>query len=67
MTIVTSMGVGASLLGLFTESAPTFTLFGVIYFFVLALIGYSVNKIMSTISKNKRYEISDIDYDKNIK
>ncbi len=67
LTIVTSMGVGASLLGLFTESAPSFTVFGVVYFFILALIGYTVNKIMGTISRNKKYEISDIDYDKNIK
>lgn len=67
LTIVTSMGVGASLIGLFTESAPTFTTFGLIYFFALAFIGYSVNKIMAYISKNRKYHISDIEYDKNIK
>lgn len=67
LTIVTSMGVGASLLGLFTESAPTFTIFGLIYFFVLAAIGWSVNKIMKTIAQKKTYEVSDIEYDKNIK
>lgn len=67
LTIVTSMGVGASLIGLFTESAPTFTIFGIIYFFVLALIGWTVNKIMKTISKKRTYEVSDIEYDKNIK
>lgn len=67
LTIVTSMGVGASLIGLFTESAPSFTSFGVIYFFALAIIGYSVNKIMRYISENRKYEISDITYDKNIK
>ena len=67
LTIVTSMGVGASLLGLFTKSAPTFTIFGLIYFFVLAAIGWSVNKIMKTIAQKKTYEVSDIEYDKNIK
>lgn len=67
LTIVTSMGVGASLIGLFTDSAPTFTSFGVIYFFVLALIGLSVNKLMSFISKRRKYDVSDIEYDKNIK
>lgn len=67
LTIVTSMGVGASLIGLFTESAPTFTIFGVLYFFALALIGWTVNKVMKTISKNRIYEVSDIEYDKNIK
>lgn len=67
LTIVTSMGVGASLIELFTESAPTFTSFGFIYFFALAFIGWTVNKIMKTISENRKYEISDIEYDKNIK
>lgn len=67
LTIVTSMGVGASLIGLFTESEPSFSLFGLIYFFILALIGYIVNKVMSYIANNKKYEINDIEYDKNIK
>ncbi len=67
LTIVTSMGVGASLIDLFTESAPTFSKFGVLYFFILAIVGYTVNKTMKFISENRRYEISDIEYDKNIK
>ena len=67
LTIVTSMGVGASLIDLFTESAPSFSSFGFIYFFILAVVGYSVNKIMKKISENRKYEISDIEYDKNIK
>lgn len=67
LTIVTSMGVGASLIGLFTESAPTFTIFGIIYFFVLAFVGYSVNKLMKYISKNRKYHIQDTEYEKNIK
>ena len=67
LTIVTSMGVGASLIGLFTESQPTFTIFGLIYFSALAFIGWSVNKIMKTIAKKRIYEVSDITYDKNIK
>ena len=66
LTIVTSMGVGASLIGLFTEGAPTFSMFGVAYFFFLAIIGYLVNKIMKYISQNRKYQISDIEYDKNI-
>lgn len=66
LTIVTSMGVGASLIGLFTESAPSFTFFGIVYFFILALIGYTVNKVMKTISENRKYHIQDIEYEKNI-
>ena len=42
LTIVTSMGVGASLIGLFTSSAPEFTVFGAVYFFVLAFVGLSL-------------------------
>lgn len=67
LTIVTSMGVGASFLSLFTGSAPTFTLFGVGYFFALSLLGWTVNKIMKTIARKKIYEVSDIEYDKDIK
>ena len=67
LTIVTSMGVGASLIDLFTESAPSFSCFGFIYFFILAIVGYSVNKIMQTIANKRKYEINDIEYEKNIK
>lgn len=66
LTIVTSMGVGASLIDLFTGSAPTFSIFGVLYFFALAILGFGVNKIMSTIARERTYEINDIEYDKDI-
>lgn len=66
LTIVTSMGVGASLIDLFTESAPTFTVFGFLYFFALAILGFGVNKIMSTLAKERTYEVNDIEYDKEI-
>lgn len=66
LTIVTSMGVGASLIDLFTESAPSFNGFGFIYFFILAFVGYSVNKVMNTIAKKRKYEVNDVEYDKNI-
>lgn len=67
LTIVTSMGVGASLIDLFTESAPSFSAFGIIYFFILAIVGWTVNKLMTKISENRKFEIHDIEYDKNIK
>lgn len=68
LTVVTSMGVGATLIGLFTTtSAPKFTLFGIAYFFVLALVGYEANKLMKWISKRKSYGISGVDYDKDIR
>ncbi len=67
LTIVTSMSAGAAILGLFTESEPSFTTFGFIYFFVLAFIGWAATKVLSYIAQKRRYEISDIEYDKNIK
>lgn len=67
LAIVTSMSAGASVLGLFNESKPTFDIYGVIYFGILALIGFSTTKLLKYIKTNKKYEVSDIEYDKNIK
>ncbi len=67
LTIVTSMGAGASIIGLLTETAPEFTAFGVIYFFILALLGWSSTKILGAISRKRSYEVTDIEYDKDIK
>ncbi len=67
LTIVTSMGVGASLIDLFTESQPSFSLFGFVYFFALAFVGWGVNKVMGLIAKNRTYEINDVEYDRDIK
>ena len=66
LTIVTSMSAGASIISLITKSEPKFTIFGVIYFFVLAFIGWGSTRMLSFISKNRRYEVADEAYDKNI-
>ncbi len=66
LTIVTSMSAGASIISLVTKSEPKFTIFGVIYFFVLAFIGWGSTRLLSFISKNRRYEVADESYDKNI-
>lgn len=67
LTIVTSMSAGAAILGLFQKSKPTFTIFGVIYFFVLAFIGWGSQKILGFISNRQKYDVADIEYDKDIK
>jgi len=67
LTIVTSMSAGASIIGLLTETKPEFTLFGVLYFFILAIIGWGSTKLLSFVSSNRKYEVSDVDYEKNIK
>ena len=67
LTIVTSMSAGAAILSLFTESEPEFTTFGFVYFFVLALIGWGSQKILSYIGNHQRYDVTDVEYEKNIK
>ena len=64
LTIVTSMSAGASILSLFQGSAPEFSLFGFIYFFILAVIGWASQKILGFISKKQKYDVTDIDYEK---
>ena len=61
------MGVGASLMSLFTQQPPNFTITGAAYFIVLAVIGYSTNKIMRHIAMNKMYAIEDTEYARDIK
>lgn len=67
LTIVTSMSAGAAILGLFQNSKPEFTMFGVFYFFILAVIGWSSNKILKAISSKQKYNVTDIEYEKDIK
>lgn len=67
LTIVTSMSAGASIIGLLTETAPEFTIFGVVYFFILALLGWGSTKILGAISSRRKYEVSDVEYEKDIK
>ena len=67
LTIVTSMSAGASIIGLLTQSQPEFTTFGLGYFFILAIVGWGSTKLISFISKSRKYEVADIAYDKDIK
>lgn len=67
LTIVTSMSAGAAILSLFTESEPEFTTFGFIYFFVLAFVGWAATKLLGLVAHRRKYEISDVEIDKNIK
>jgi len=65
LTVVTSMGVGAGLIALFTtDSMPAFTIFGVFYFAALALIGFTVSRVMKKIGERNKYEVGDEDYEK---
>lgn len=66
LTLVTSMSAGASVIGLLTKSQPEFTIFGIAYFFILALIVLSLNKFLKFIQNNRRYKVNDVELDKNI-
>ncbi len=66
LTIVTSVTAGATLLGLFTKSAPTLSVHGLIYCGILVLIGWGANRLLKLISRNRKYKISDINFDNNI-
>lgn len=68
LTVVTSMGVGATLIGLFTtDQVPNITLFGVGYFFALAVIGYTASRTIRWFYARKRYGVASPDYDKHIR
>ncbi|MCK5021821.1 MAG: hypothetical protein KAR54_01050 [Candidatus Pacebacteria bacterium] len=68
LTVVTSMGVGGTLLGLFAnDKLPQFTGVGFLYFAILAFIGWFAGRVMKKIALNKNYSIQNIKIDKNIK
>lgn len=66
LTIVTSMSAGTSIIGLLTKTEPKFTTFGFAYFLILALLVWGANKVLTFISNNRTYKVSDLSYDKNI-
>ncbi|MCP6719761.1 MAG: hypothetical protein KJI72_00330 [Patescibacteria group bacterium] len=67
LTVVTSMGVGATLIGLFTKKLPSLTFDGFVYFLVVAGIGYAAHRIIALIYARKKYSIKDIKIAKDIK
>jgi len=67
LTIVSSMSAGAAILGLFQESKPEFSMFGVMYFFILAVIGWGSQKLLAYISSKQKYDVTDVEYEKDIK
>jgi hypothetical protein len=59
LAIITSMGVGATLISLFTQKPPSFTMVGALYFLILAVIGYGTDRVMKMIYARKMYSIHD--------
>ena len=60
LVVITSMGLGATLIRLLTIKTPVFTWSGFIYLFILIAIGYAANEIMKIIYKNRMYKIEDV-------
>jgi len=65
LTLVTSMTAGSSIITVLTKE-PVFTVFGLSFAIILAITVFSTNKILNYISKNRKYKVSDIEYDKEI-
>jgi hypothetical protein len=65
LAIITSMGVAASIFGLF-KSAPTFTIEGSIYVIALVIIGFGADSVMKWMNQQKKFKIKDIEFDKEI-
>lgn len=66
LAVITAVGVGATLIGLFTQKKPEFTSFGVLYFILLLVVGYSADKFLKWIYKRRMYTIKDIKAAKDI-
>ncbi len=66
LAVITSMGVGATLINLFTQQPPELNKNGIIYFITLAFIGYMTNRIMQNIAGRRMYKIRDIKFAKDI-
>lgn len=66
LAIITSMGVGATLIGLFTQKPPQFTKTGALYFVILAVIGYLTDRIMKAVYARRQYKIKDTSWTKDI-
>ncbi len=49
LSIITSIGVGATIIGLFTQQPPKINMLGLGYFTILAVVGYVTDRIMKRI------------------
>jgi hypothetical protein len=66
LAVITAVGVGATLIGLFTQKKPEFTSFGMLYFILLLVVGYSADKLLKWIYRRRMYTIRDIKAAKDI-
>lgn len=65
LTIVSSMTALSNILRLFGQP-PTFSMTGFIYVLLLIVTGWGTTKVIAAVSSAKKYDVTDVDYDKNI-
>jgi hypothetical protein len=66
LTIVTTTGVGATLMGLFTQKPPSFTWASLVYLLILVFVGYAADRIMKKVGMNRMYKVKDVAVAKDI-
>lgn len=67
LTIITTMTAYASIIRLFTSEAPVLSLYNIIYFTTLVLLGWASTKVIRYVSNKKTYKLIDDNYEKHIK
>jgi hypothetical protein len=66
LTVITTAGVGASLIKLFGMKFPSLSIDGLTYFATVVFVGYAANKILKIAAVRKKHKIKNIEFDKNI-
>lgn len=67
LTIVTTISAGAAIIGLLTSPTPVFTWSGLMYACALGILGWTANRILRLVSSKQKYDVTDVEYEKNIK
>lgn len=67
LTVVTSMSAGAAIIGLLQAEVPDFTISGAVYVAILAVVGWGANRVLKFVSNRQKYDVTDVEYEKNIK
>lgn len=61
LTFVTSVGVGASLIGLFTNEIPSISWTNLPYVVALAAVGWATSRLLGWLAARRRYSIDGLD------
>lgn len=64
LAIVTLVSAAVAVIELLTEEEPNFTVFGLAYFLILAVVGWLAQKLINYVSNRRMYEVVDVDYEK---